>query len=349
MKTTLLVLFLLLAAACTPAPKPTPIPRATSTRWPPAVMTPGTHPAPPEGGTATPLPYPVGTADAQPYEQDLPAFLGERIIFPIVWYLPLPVPLGKRGLAWHSTNCPDAIALGVFWYMNWDTRRNSCPPSMQPAGYYPMFRPDRIWEWYARVNTDYSGIALFLNEPNWIAQDNYPYVDAAHLYRTFETDICPGCQTIALNLAWADDGYLNGWREAYRAAYGEYPDPYAYGLHAYGSGDTIIAQVQTYRETLIAIGEADKKIWLTEFGGCWQGEQPLAHQLTPAEMGRVLAYLEAQTFVEGYAFFGVRWYKPGDPPPPGLHCQSLFDDIGMTDLGHVYAGHNEESGYPGPP
>ena len=326
------VLLIALLAACQPAPEPTPERPRPTAELPAATLTP------------VPTSNPVGTREPMAIEPEPAHVWGTQYgyIFPILWNTSPPRPPSKHGLAWHTTVCTDAAELGVSWYFDWGTRRNSCP--QQPPAFYPTWRPHRVYEWNQQVSPDYDGIALFLNEPDWLPQDNLTPAAAAHLYRQFQTAVCPRCKAIVLNLSYGNTSYLTEWREAYRAAYGEYPAVFAYGLHVYGSKSKIISHIEAYRAALVAIGEGDKKIWLTEFGGCWQGEQPFAHQLTPAAMGEVLAYLEAQPYIAGYAFFGVRWYKPGGAPPEGLHCDSLFGDEGITPLGEQYA--NPPGGYP---
>ena len=247
----------------------------------------------------------------------------------------------KSGLAWATTHCGDQVVLEAVSgsYHRWSPEYNTCPN--QPE-FIPLWRPSNSHEWTFPI--DYSRYALFLNEPDGTIPDGdaLTSLQSAQKYIEFKS-ICPNCRIIALNLARGDNtSYATAWRNHVNQLTGSYPIVEGYGIHAYGTRIQIINQIQSFRNWMVANGESNKQLWLTEFGGAYASNRT---QLSANELQLLLNQLDDWDYLNRYFWFPTRWYKPGDC---STNCPPNVFFIGntqlLTPLGTVYS--NGSNGYP---
>lgn len=243
-------------------------------------------------------------------------------------FAPAVPRMSKKGLAWSSTHCGDQVALGIYeqggWYHRWSSRPNGCKPEPK---FIPLWRPSNAHEWDLPLN--YQGYVLFLNEPDRPDQDNLTVEEAIVAYSQFRA-ICPQGQALVLGLARGDNTtFAAAWWQVV-----SHDNIAGFQIHAYGNRAEIESQVIAFRAWMEAAGLGGLELWLSEFGGAFASQRP---QLSPVDLQLLLDKFESWEFLNRYAFFPVRWGKPGDTT--GLP-DALFvgDSQELTALGEVYRG-----------
>lgn len=246
-------------------------------------------------------------------------------------------PQSKFGLAAAWPACSDPTTLNLEkrggWYYWWSPYW-VCTPG---PGFVPMWRPGNSWP----QGPGYNGLALVFNEPDICPdQDCKSPAQTAALWLQFK-NLCPNCRAIVLNVSRCDHTtWYDQWREAVRTLTGSYPVVTGWGCHAYGTASQILAQLQVFKNWMVARGQTDKQLWLTEFGRHYvEG----GAQFTTAEFQGLINSLQYDSVLDRFAFFPPRWCNAGS-------CQNaLFvgsSTTQLTSLGIIYK--NGANAYPGP-
>lgn len=243
-------------------------------------------------------------------------------------------PQGKAGLAAAWKKCTDPVVLNITsrggWFTHWSPYWG-CPDQ---TGFVPMWRPGDPWP----QGAGYNGYALVFNECDRPDQDNCTPAQAAALWVQFK-GLCPNCRAIALNISRCDNtAWYDQWREAVRTLTGSYPVVAGWGCHAYGTASQILAQLQVFKNWMVARGQTDKQLWLSEFGRHYVEGGP---QFTTTEFQGLINALQYDPVVDRFAYFPPRWCNTGS-------CQNaLFvgsSSTQLTPLGVIYR--NGANAYP---
>lgn len=251
--------------------------------------------------------------------------------------------LGRFGVCaeWDEA-LPDYLdQLGDVWYYDYHYR----PPN---AGDHPrlfMVRWEDQGDALAQVLRENRGAWWAVgNEPNDPNQDDRTPEEYAVFYHDFwhwAKGIDKGCRITPAGIADADWRWADDFREAYRAAYGDYPPVDGWNIHNYLLETTISPynvdefkrRILAFRHWMMQIGEDDKPLFLTEFGvlygtGCC--ERPVdPPELTIAFMHETVTWLATTDHVQYWAWFianNAREFNGG-----------LFDENGqITAYGEMY-------------
>jgi len=255
---------------------------------------------------------------------------------------PAPIRTAKRGVAWfNSKSCSDLkLMSGVSWLYNWGTQPNQeLVPCMAQLGiqYAPM-----QWGGFSDVtdlNQTIWGNGKFLlgfNEPNFKSQSNVLPAAAAQMWPQLEA--VAGQRKMPLGSPSASACGPDPETECYGGVWSPIPWFDAFfgnctnckvdflSTHIYTCD---INELTTYLEGL---KKYNLPVWLTEFA-CPASGQP--EQVELDFMKAALQYLETQSYIGGYAWFGTRL----DPTDGWLGPQVdllAYDKAALTDLGTLY-------------
>jgi len=255
---------------------------------------------------------------------------------------PGPKRTGKRGLAWfNSKSCSDIRLMdNVSWIYNWGTQPSqelvACMNQLG-IGYAPM-----QWGGFSDV-TDLNQtiwgagkMLLGFNEPNFKSQANVLPADAAKMWP--QMTAVAAQRNMPLFTPSASACGPNPETECYGGVWSPIPwfDAFfanctnckfdALSTHIYTCN---ITELTTYLEGL---KKYNLPVWLTEFA-CPAAGQP--EQIEIDFMKQALQYLETQTYIGGYAWFGTRL----DPTDGWLGPQVdllAYNTSALTDLGKLY-------------
>lgn len=156
------------------------------------------------------------------------------------------------------------------------------------------------------------------NEPNDPHQDNRTpaeYVRFYHSFYRWAKRKDPRCQILPAGLANADWRWAREFREEYRRQYGRYPRVDGWNIHNYLLDPHIdpydVAEfkrrILAFRHWMAEIGDADKPLFLTEFGvlygaGCC--ERPVdPPEKAVAFMREAVTWLAETDHVQHWAWF----------------------------------------------
>jgi len=253
-----------------------------------------------------------------------------------------PARTGKRGLAWfNSRSCSDLkLMTEVSWIYNWGTNPDpllvKCLAELG-IGYVPMQWGGGGLDTLNQTIYGASKVLLTFNEPNFKSQSNVQPADAIKMWPQI-TAIAKQRGMMISSPAAAACG-PNPETECYGGVWS--PVPWFDAFFAGCTGcqvDFIATHIYTCNMTelttfLEALKKYNKPVWLTEFA-CPAAGQPPAFEMN--FMKQALAYLDSQSYIEKYAWFGTRL----DPTDGWLGPQvDLLDDskCALTDLGVFYA------------
>jgi hypothetical protein len=260
-----------------------------------------------------------------------------RSLAPAQYKLYLPIinssPNPKRGInlacGSYEQQAKEVAALGVAWLWNWGLN----PPLFPNIESVPT-----IWN-ASTIGQPLGGNSQWLlgfNEPDGGEQANMAPEAAARAWRKLEAaypDRKLASPQIVHPGTWLED-----WRAAYIAEYGQPPRLDALAIHTYWgkTAAAYSAQVQSYVDLAKQWGISE--VWVTEWALAHQLDRTL--QETTAEMRKYLAYLDAEPMVTRYApwtnrvecmgdAYGFRYDGPFDTP--------LFNfDGSISELGKAY-------------
>jgi hypothetical protein len=258
---------------------------------------------------------------------------------PALFSTPFGVGLGDAPLTAEQLD-----ALGPVWYMDWGWSS----PTL--AGH------ERLYViWCDEVKSDDSRILTAMqasgaswwalgNEPNDPNQDYCPPEEYAELYHIYEgwAAKAPRCGILPAGIADADWQWAQAFRQAYRQKYGRYPRTDGWNIHNYilqpGLDPYDVAEfgrrILAFRRWMESIGDADKPLFLTEFGVLY-GSGCCERPLDPPEkldrfMHDAVQWLQESGMVSGWAWFAT--YTK-------VYNGSLMTAAGeLTPLGQAYAG-----------
>lgn len=230
--------------------------------------------------------------------------------------------------------------LGSVWYGDYDYRGAILEPHRRlfmvesRTDLNPVFAAAQIHrgEWWQ-----------FGNEPNDPNQDNISPAEYARRYRDFYFGlkrVDPSARVIAAGIADADWSWAEAFRENYRAAFGRNPFVDGWSVHNYlldscaEATDTekFKARIVAFREWMMRRGEADKPLWVTEYGvlygnGCCECPS-IAPEVVADFMDRTTRWLSESRTAQAWAWFAVR--------TGGRFNGDLFDERGLTKFGLAY-------------
>jgi len=254
---------------------------------------------------------------------------------------PPPPRTGKRGLAWFNTNaCSDLqLMKSVSWLYNWgSTPDQALVNCFEQLGieYIPM-------QWGTggldSLNQTIFGNSKHLftfNEPNFHGQSNVLPATAASVWKTLEAISAERGMKLSSPSAAAcgpnpaTDCYAGSW----------YPEPWFDAFFGNCTGcrvDFLTSHIYTcdinqFTTFINGLKKYNKPIWLTEFA-CPAAGQPIAKEIE--FMKQALAFLDGESQVERYSWFGTR-LDPGDGwlgPQVDLLSQTSSS---LTQLGKLY-------------
>ncbi|MCL4870856.1 MAG: glycoside hydrolase family protein [Anaerolineae bacterium] len=240
-------------------------------------------------------------------------------------YIPITVsnlPL-KKGMVWNYyglTNMDPWNVMNIGWFYRYGP---SASGAHGPITHIPFWPCSTLTVAYmlTKIPAGYDGYFMWLNEPNtghesgcppmqnWEAAANfyievrlaYPYAKfiGPHTYHG-----SPEAHAQAMN-------WVNEWREAVKnhpLGNNQYPDVAGYGIHPYSTNKNQNEFfVDDYYGQMIAWGEGNKELWVTEFTYC-----------NLSTMADDLEYtvnaFETRTYVDRYAYW-VDW-RPTPTPTP---------------------------------
>ncbi len=253
---------------------------------------------------------------------------------------------GKKGVAmqlkpsgqtnsWEQ-NLPRVIALQPYWNYNWSPYRIDQQP--ENIEFVPM-----IWGAWSTtgvqniINTTIrpafeAGLVkrlLGFNEPDSTSQSNIPVALAVQCWPYLEMTGMPLASPAVAQIegSWITD-FVNQIESK-----GLYMDYIA--VHWYGFAD-----VNGFQSQMLSIYQTYNEQWpllITEFAPAdWSAktveENRFSQQQVLAFMQEVLPWIEAQDWIDGYA-----WFPFDETFPPGS-TSALFDSAGnLTVLGEYYA------------
>jgi len=249
---------------------------------------------------------------------------------------------GKRGLAWfNSRACSDLkLMTGVSWIYNWAPLPDVLMlPCLYELGinFLPMqWGGGGLQDLELEIYAD-SPYLLTFNEPNFKSQSNVSPKDAIAAWPQITAIAKKRNMKIGSPAAAACGP--NPAVECYGGTWSPIPwfDDFFKGC-ANCQVDFLTTHIYTCNMTeLTAFLEGLKKynlpIWLTEFA-CPASGKPADFEMT--FMKQALSYLDAQPWIEKYAWFGTRL----DPTDGWLGPQVdllAYDKCALTDLGKFYA------------
>ncbi|KIM74815.1 glycoside hydrolase family 128 protein [Piloderma croceum F 1598] len=240
----------------------------------------------------------------------------------------------QRGLAWAANNNL-APKLGspsiVKWYHHWQNGPVSQMPSKNE--YVPMFWGEKyrsLWnERVAEMNKKAPKNLMSLNEPDVVGQANMDPNAAADLYMK---EVYPWSKkgvklctpAIVWNLKWMQT-FLSAIKKQ-----GGHADMTC--MHWYGSWKDL-AGLQKYVEAVHSL--TNMPVWIPELG-VTTASNPSESQLKTF-MTEALTWLDAQPYVERYAWFGC-WESNNPPDNFATSMNAFLNPQGqLSEIGSLYA------------
>ena len=294
-----------------------PLPPSQAQGYPPPVTSTPT-PASLSGYPAPPATYPIQTATPLSFT------VSHNYYIPItVSNLPL-----KKGMVWNyylaGTNTDPWNVMNIGWFYRY------APTYGQnnyhgPIQFIPYWGCNTLSVEYM-VNTlggDYAGYLIWLNEPDTGMPDGCPplsdpeaaadfYIEARN-HLPYAKFIGPHTYHANLGAHLRAMAWVSEWRQKVKdhpQGNGQYPDVTGYGIHPYSTNkDNNLLYVANYYNQMVAWGEGDKELWVTEFAYCDTNENDLKVNITET----VYAF-ETRAYVDRYAYW-VDW-RPTPIPPP---------------------------------
>ncbi|KAH0548406.1 hypothetical protein GP486_007955 [Trichoglossum hirsutum] len=230
---------------------------------------------------------------------------------------PAPVPTGgssspnstssggrKRGLAFNDPGLTAGFGgpgSQVTWGYNWGP---SCASKIGPGLEFVAMlwgnKADRTNGWMDAANAAISGggrCLLAFNEPDHPEQSNIDPASAATAYQTYMNPFTGKARLGAPAVTNGGGSMGLTWLKSFMDSCGGKCQIDFVPIHWYGSCSNA---ADFKKHTQDAYAQTNKPIWITEFGGV---DCSLDQQKTFLET--VLPWLDAQSFVERYAYFGV--------------------------------------------
>ncbi|KAI9764607.1 MAG: hypothetical protein M1840_008337 [Geoglossum simile] len=235
---------------------------------------------------------------------------------------PSPAPpsgsgTGKRGLAFNDVNLANSFGGSgsqISWGYNWG---NSCGGKLK-SGF--MFIPmlwglagEKTGGWVQAANTAIAAGSKYLlafNEPDLPAQANLSPKDAADGYITWMQPFAGKAKLGAPAVTNGGSPYGMTWLKSFLEKCSGCTIDFV-PIHWYDSA-TNIEYFKNYVKQ--AHDTSGKQIWITEFAGSGSQDQQIAF------LKAVMPWLDAQPYVERYAYFGVfdgSLVNGGSPSPLG--------------------------------
>ena len=204
-------------------------------------------------------------------------------------------------------------ALGDVWYYDYGAKS----PTMSGHA-----RLRLVWGWPGdgkladEIKTNRGAWWAVGNEPNDPNQDFRTPEEYARFYHDFyhwAKRMDRRSKVIPAGIADADWRWATAFRERYREFYGDYPPVDGWNMHCYLLGDDAYdvsefkRRVQAFRHWMMSIGEAEKPLFLTEFGvlygsGCCQ--RPVdPPEWTVSYMRETVSWLSTTDHVQHWAWF----------------------------------------------
>jgi len=225
---------------------------------------------------------------------------------------------GKRGLAYNDASLANLFEgySQVTWGYNWGYPASGLSSSLE---FVPM-----LWglpsgsdpDWTAAVETPGTTHILGFNEPDLGWEANISSSDAATGYMTY---MQPFAGLVSIGMPGISNGPPPsegvGWDEAFMR-YCNLCDMDFAPIHWYGTANT--SAFTSYVED--AYVSLNRPIWVTEFEASGTDAEEIAF------LQDVLPWLDEQTWVQRYAYFGVF---------EGYLVNA--DGTGLSDIGQTYA------------
>jgi len=230
---------------------------------------------------------------------------------------PAMAPLGRFGVCaeWTPGLQAQLDNLGDVWYYDY----HYSSPTVGGHARLMMVRYKPFGAQLCRAMRSHPGAWWAAgNEPNDPDQDNRSPREYAEFYHDFyrwakKTD--PRCKVLPAGIADADWRWAREFRAEYRRLYGSYPRVDGWNIHNYlldpGSDPYDVSEfkrrILAFRHWMLEIGEAEKPLFLTEFGvlygaGCCQ--RPLdPPEKTVAFMRETVTWLAESDYVQHWAWF----------------------------------------------
>lgn len=261
-------------------------------------------------------------------------------------YLPLvnrqdPLISEKRGVAAYPdllTSCDDANRLNASWYYNW-TVFIDCNPLVGAEFVPRIWGPNNVSQLPQAIEAaKASGWLIGFNEPNLTWQAGISPQEGAILWRQIEEAARPhGIKLVSPATNPDNPGHHPGdpygytWLremiEAYRFQYLENPQFDAIGLHVYSPDPNVIKSYLTDRYNELRPDYPNAKVWVLEINGCYNVSANAS-----AVMQEIIPWLEAQDWVERYAWYGTRIIGTTE----FIDCALLTPNGDLTSVGQLY-------------
>ncbi len=228
-----------------------------------------------------------------------------------------PAELGRFGVCAEYTADLQAQldGIGDVWYYDYHYET----PSAQGHPRLFMVRWEPFGEELEQALRDHPGSWWAVgNEPNDINQDWRTPAQYAEFYHDFyhwAKRLDRRCRIIPAGVSNADWRWLAQFREEYRRLYGRYPPTDGWNLHNYLLEPEVdpydVAEFKrriiAFRHWMLEIGEADRPLFLTEFGvlygaGCCDRPIDPPAKLV-AFMRETVAWLDETDHVQHWAWF----------------------------------------------
>ena len=244
-------------------------------------------------------------------------------------------PEGQSG-SWVD-NLPKVIALDPYWNYSWGSTRIDAQPThieFVPMiwGYYPNSFQDRLDEIQAQIDAGTAFRVLGFNEPDSTKQSNVAVADAIAAWPGFEGLGIPIVSPSPVQPVgpWMTDFMANVTESCLQVDY--------IGVHWYGGISA--TGFQSRMQEIYAYYGSLRPLLITEFAPAdWNAQTVNDNKYSRAQvlafMKHVLPWLEAQSWIMGYA-----WFPFSATNPAGTASALFNEDDTMTALGLYYASVN---------
>lgn len=231
--------------------------------------------------------------------------------------------------------------LRTAWYTDYDYRGAALADqqrlymvktSWDPAGVADVARshPGEWWQ--------------FGNEPNDLHQDNVSPSEYAHRYRSFYhmlKDADPSAQVIPAGLANADWRWAESFRQAYEREYGTWPPVDGWNIHNYlldscaSATDVNLfkSRIESFRSWMARNGEADKPLFLTEYGVLYGNGCCNCPTIPPDQVAEFMQ-MTSQWLSESHAANAWAWFAVRTDGR--TNGDLFFPDRVLTEFGRAY-------------
>jgi hypothetical protein len=266
-----------------------------------------------------------------------------------------PAELGRFGVCaeWTPELEEQLDSLGPVWYYDYQYQS----PTIADHPRLFMIRYGPLDERLEGVIRDHPGSWWAVgNEPNDPNQDNRTPAEYAEFYHDFwhwAKEIDRDLRIIPAGLSNADWRWAGEFRAAYHAAYDVYPPVDGWNIHNYLLESTVDPydvdefkrRIIGFRHWMMEIGEAEKPLFLTEFGvlygsGCC--DRPIDPPAkTIAFMRETVTWLAETDYVQHWAWFiannarefnGGLYDAEGQLTAYGEAYRDLFADLGEDSV-----------------